>query len=82
MVSWLPTVLIPYTTWGETVFCSSISLLLHIMLKVRQSRNDFFKPTILLKNEFDFTTMIPQVDLFSFVFWKKSKTPRKHFKIN
>ena len=24
--------------------------------------------------EFDFTTMIPQVDLFSFVYWRKSKT--------
>ena len=28
--------------------------------------------------EFDFTTMIPQVDLFSFVFWKKLTTPKKH----
>ena len=26
--------------------------------------------------EFDFTTMTPQVDLFSFVFWRKSKTPK------
>ena len=33
-------------------------------------------------NEFDFTTMIPQVDLFSFVFWKKLKTPKRHFEIN
>ena len=33
-------------------------------------------------NEFNFTTtMIPQVDLFSFVFWKKLKTPKKPFKI-
>ena len=31
--------------------------------------------------EFDFTTMIPQIDLFSFVFWRKSKTPKKHFEI-
>ena len=31
--------------------------------------------------EFDFTTMIPQVDLFSFVFWRKSKTPKNHFEI-
>ena len=30
-------------------------------------------------NEFNFTTMIPQVDLFSFVFWKKLKTPKRHF---
>ena len=27
-------------------------------------------------NEFDFTIMIPQVDLFLFVFWKKLKTPK------
>ena len=33
-------------------------------------------------NKFDFTTMIPQVDLFSFVFWRKSMTPKKHFEIN
>ena len=26
--------------------------------------------------------MKPQVDLFSFVFWKKLKTPKRHFKIN
>ena len=33
-------------------------------------------------NEFNFTTMIPQVDLFSFVYWKKSKTPENHLEIN
>ena len=32
-------------------------------------------------SEFDFTTMMPQVDLFSFVFWRKSTTPKNHFKI-
>ena len=26
--------------------------------------------------------MIPQVDMFSFIFWKKSKTPKNHFEIN
>ena len=31
--------------------------------------------------EFDFTTMIPQIDLFSFVFWRKAKTPKNHFEI-
>ena len=31
--------------------------------------------------EFDFTTMIPQIDLFSLVFWTKSKTPKNHFEI-
>ena len=33
-------------------------------------------------NEFDFTIKIPQVDLFSFIFWKKLKTPKQHFEIN
>ena len=40
-------------------------------LKVRRSRNDFFQTHISSKtrtNEFNFTTIIPQVDLFSFVF--------------
>ena len=32
--------------------------------------------------KFDFTTMIPQVDLFSFVFWEKLKTLERHFEIN
>ena len=31
--------------------------------------------------KFDFTTMIPQVDLFLFI-WKKLKTPKRHFEIN
>ena len=31
--------------------------------------------------EFDFTAMIPKIDLFSFVFWRKSKTPKNHFEI-
>ena len=26
--------------------------------------------------------MIPQVDLFPFVFWKKLKKPKRHFEIN
>ena len=26
--------------------------------------------------------MIPQVDLFLFVFWEKLKTPKRHFEIN
>ena len=33
-------------------------------------------------NEFNFTTMVPQVNLFSFVFWTKSTTSKNHFKIN
>ena len=52
-----------------------------VMLKVRQIRNDFFKPTFLPKNEKTNSTLL-LVDLFSFVFWKKVKTPKGHFEIN
>ena len=31
--------------------------------------------------EFNFITMITQVDWFSFVFWRKLKTPKNHFEI-
>ena len=48
-------------------------------LKVRQIWNVFFKPTFLLQKE---RTTLLLVDLFSFVFWKKVKTPKRHFKIN
>ena len=34
------------------------------------------------KKKFDFTTMIPQVDMFLFVSWEKLKTPKRHFEIN
>ena len=30
-------------------------------------------------NEFKFTTIIPQIDLFAFVLWKKLKTPKIYF---
>ena len=50
-------------------------------LKVRQIRNDFFKPTFLPKNERTNSTL-QHFDLFSFFFWKKVKTPKRHFKIN
>ena len=52
-----------------------------LLLKVRQSRNDFFKPTFLPKNERTNSTLL-LVDLFSFIFWKKVKTPKRHFEIN
>ena len=50
-------------------------------LKVKQIRNDFFKPTFLPKNERTNLTLL-LVDLFLFVFWKKVKTPKRHFEIN
>ena len=33
-------------------------------------------------NDVYFTTMKTQVDLFLFDFWKKLKTPKRHFDIN
>ena len=42
-----------------------------VILKVRQGRNDYFQAadsSKKRKNEIDFTTMIPQVELFPFVF--------------
>ena len=51
------------------------------MLKIRQIRNDFIKPTFLPKNEWKNLTLL-LVDLFSFGFWKKVKIPKRHFEIN
>ena len=51
------------------------------MLKVRQIRNDFFNLTFPPKNEQTNSTLL-LVDLFLFVFWKKVKTPKRHFEIN
>ena len=47
-----------------------------VILKVRQGRNDYFQAadsSRKRKNEIDFTTMIPQVDLFSFVFGRNRR---------
>ena len=55
--------------------------LVHQMLKVRQSWNDFFKQTFPPKkwtNIFCFTTMKPQVDLFLFIFWRKLNSLKRH----
>ena len=44
----------------------------------------FFQAKVTSKNwmnEFNFTTMKTQVNLFSFVFWRKLKTPKIHFEI-
>ena len=44
----------------------------------------FFQANVFSKkrrNEFYFTTIKPQLDLFSFVFWRKLKTPKRHFEI-
>ena len=55
------------------------------LLKFSYFRNGFLRSSIFSEkqtNEFDFTAMIPQVDLFSFVFWRKLTTPKRHFEIN
>ena len=48
--------------------------------KVRQIRNVFFKPTFLPKNV-PTNLILLLVDLFSFNFRKKMKTPKRHFEI-
>ena len=61
-----------------------IFTLLSPILAVFFSAKGFFMSLISSKKrtkEFDFTTMIPQVDLFLFVFWRKSLTPKNHFEI-
>ena len=55
--------------------------MLLIKLKVRKIRNYFFKLKFLPKNEQTNSTLL-FVDLFSFVFLKKMKTPKRHFEIN
>ena len=50
-------------------------------LKVRQNRNDFFKPTFPPKNE-QLNSILLLWDLFLFVYWRKSKTPKRHFENN
>ena len=55
------------------------------MLEVRKKLNWFFQNDVSSKNrtsKFYFTTMKPLVDLFLFVFWKKLKTPKRHFEFN
>ena len=51
------------------------------LLKARQIRNDFFKSTFLPKNERTNSTLL-LVNMFSFIIWKKVKTPKRHFEIN
>ena len=54
-------------------------------LKLSKFQKDFFDILNSSKKrtkKFDLTTMIPEVDLFSFVFWKNLKTPKRCFEIN
>ena len=53
-------------------------------VKGQKMWKQFFQADISSKtqtNEFYFTTMKPQVDLFLLVFWRKLKTPKRHFEI-
>ena len=62
---------------------SGINNFLDDTKKVRQSRNDFFKATILTKkrmNEFNFTTMISQVDFFCSFFEEIEDTKKTFLK--
>ena len=53
------------------------------LLKVRPSQNYFFKSMFLPKNKQTNLTLLPwYLNLFSFVFWKKLETTKRHFEIN
>ena len=56
-----------------------------MIIKGQTKSKRFFQANVSSKkqtNGFYFTTMKPQVDLFSFVFWRKLKAPKRHFEIN
>ena len=61
-----------------------------VLIKGQTKSKYFFQANISSKktNKFNFTTTYDtscteaQVDLFLFVFWKKLKTPKRHFEIN
>ena len=57
------------------------NITLFLILKVNQGVLDILNSPKKGTKEFDFTTMIPQIDLFSFVFWEKLKTPNGHSEI-
>ena len=70
---------------GEQLKCIYVDWLIKRLLKGHLISKWFFASSISSKkrtNKFDFTTMIPQVDIFSFVFWRKSTIPKNHFEIN
>ena len=67
-------------------FSYSIWIFFYFNIPKDQTKSKrFFQADISSKiqtNELYFTTLKPQVDLFSFVFWRKLKTPKRHFEIN
>ena len=52
-----------------------------LFLKVRQNRNDFFKLMLSRKNEQTNSISLLR-ELILFIFWRKLKTPKRHFEIN
>ena len=55
------------------------------LLKVRQSRNDFFKPKILPKNEWTNLTLLLwylSLNVFVFYFGRNGRHKKNHLKIN
>ena len=55
-----------------------------IVSKGQKKAKWFFQVEVSSKkrmNKFYFTTMKPQADLFFFIFWRKLKTPKRHFEI-
>ena len=74
----------------NTINIVLVSLILGVLLKVRQIWNDFFKITFPPKNKQTNSTSLlwylrlvnPQVDLFLFIFWRKLKTSKSYFEIN
>ena len=66
----------PCVIWQKNRFkCSHISVTSK-EVKVRQNRSNFFKPT------FRRNSILLLWDLFSFNFWRKLKTLKRHFEIN
>ena len=71
--------------WVTKTILKLLSLKLHGASKGQKKLKLFFQVDVSSKkrmNEFYFTTMKPLVDLFSFVFWKKLMTPKRHSEIN
>ena len=57
---------------------------LGLLAKDQKKSKWFFQVDVSSKkqtNEFYFTTLKPQAYLLSFVFWRKLKTPKRHFEI-
>ena len=65
----------PFVHFLLTFMAWQFSFEINWPLKVRQIRNDYFKPTFLPKKELTNSTLL-LVHLFLFVFWKKLKTPK------